>query len=704
MQYEVETEDAIYEVEASSDEEARAKVKARLAIDTAPEVQAVAPKSNLEGFLEHNQLTAPFAHPGQLIKDTANALAPAQLSQDIYPEGVPRSLPEALGFNLPFKILGQVGKEMLQGSSDSSQRAFEKAWMDNEQLQGKSFVDSIEPQVKGTYHNAIGLLGAFPLTQGLATAALDLEEGRGGSTGEVLGELSNIALPFLPKAIKGASNKLAGSLEKGAVNKYVSALNPKQKFQGLAEASARQSLERGEFGTLGNLARKAEKDKAKFGSELEQIYAESPATLDVGKATSPTLDQLANKQLYGDVQFNQPLETAARDLQANLQQAGELPVGEAWRLRQTLEQPAVKKGAYLPGTDPTLVAKAEASQAAADALRPALAEAEPKSVQPNKQYNYYSNLQTLLKNRKSPNSPISLKGATNLLRRQGVAGTVGGAIAGPGGAALAGIATEVLNAISNTTLWKTGSAVVQYKIAQALKAGKVADALAIYKSSGGDPSELQLPGDLEFKLSQIQDPDLSIIQDPQLAPTGEPRLTNAPNIFGGDEVPEGFRGQPELPVQEPGLELPLAQEPDLGAFQEPQESLGLTLDESMQQAGAPRVFEGETPAGFELPEVKTSQLEALAAELEHSGFQPSAINANGLTGQQIAIIEAADARATQAALRTINNPTYQKLPVQAVSGKTRASVLREIFQRHRQQAARAIQDLDRQRGSGVPIL
>lgn len=564
-----------------------------------------------QGFLEHNQLTAPFAHPVELAKDAAALADPTALAEEVAQD------PTALH---PANLAARAGTELAKGAYNTASGETEKRLstaIQDFNTPVNTLSEALTKPLKQQYELSMAGLAAFPLTTGISVAAGKLEDPatRAEGLGAALGEASNVLIPFAPKGARSLGNKVAPSIEARAIKDWAEAQRPMKSVEPLALDIAEESLKRHIWGTENKLRKLADTQEAQLGAKLEQIYKNSPATLDVGVGAAP-LQNLQNKTVFGGQQYNPGIEKAAQELAIKLHASGELPVAEAWKLRQELENPAARRNAYMPGADPSLAPAVEAGQTAADALRPALGEAEPLSKPVNQEYSYFRRLQTVLDNAKKPRSLT-----TDLVRKaaiQGLGVGLGALAGGPAGAIAGGklgAALALADAIKGTTFYKTGSANLRYRLAQALK---TQDPPAMLQAYQGDPAELKLP--------EPSNPDLEAFAEPVLEPPTALETTELPRVWGGDS-PDAFR--------------PL--------------------------------------------DAKAADLAMLQAELQHLGWEPPPVNTAGLSAEQILALSEADQRATTAAIRTIKNPSYQRLPTQG-QGRLKYQVLADIFNRHRKLA------------------
>lgn len=608
--YEVETDDAIYEVDAASDEEARQKVRAKLG-QAAP----AQPSVQLPRAIEHSssgigdaivdtakgagrRLGAVAEGLGSLvaspIQKAATALgtgAAAYLDDNPLAQEALSKPSAHLAFSplSGFEDLAKVGAHSLDRGSEYGGRAVEHAKVG----------DYTGAALEGTR----ALFAANPIT----SASIDSGERlvkSGDFTG--LGELAvDAALAGSPtkKARSGIADK-GTALREGAHKKVIDTiLRPTKKNKALADAAAKEMLERAIVGSPESIGKKAKKLEKKSGKEVQQLWASKPE-LDFPLApTKKALQEFAEaKGDFRGTTINADKVKAAGVELEKLDALGDsLKMGEGkpiWDsggnqgLIQLLEE-NVPARAYAKGTDPTISARGEASRVAADALRRTGEKLIPGLGKASKDYSFAANLKTLIENRKagSPSSAPIIKDT------------------------LLGTAKGIFDKLAYNPRWTTLSAVVQDRIGKLLEAARPAEAL----------EELQKAG-----------------------------------------IPkESLVGKGTLPEQE--LSLPAAAEPDLAAFAEPSVP-PLGLDEA---SSLPRVWGDAPPAGFELPEANLAALEALEAELAQLGVQIPDVAPAGLSTDQLLALQAADQQAIRDALRTINNPTYQGIGAPAAEGFTR---------------------------------
>lgn len=529
-------------------------------------------------------------------------------------------------------------------------------------------------------------LSAFPLTSG-AVLTGEKFAGDPSKRWEAIGEgifdiFTTAPLPKIPGATRTVPRKLAerGSrMVKGAIESYAEGLYPKLRFEGLSEKVAKEALDRGLWarglkdGGLGTLEDAASRLAAEHGPRIGEILRGADETLDVSALTEKPLREFgASETVGGQAQGVRDLAGAADEELARL--PGNISLEEAWRLRRIKEDPTVRAGAYLPGADPALTARVQAQGIVADTIRPALEEIKPELAPHMQGYSFAKNLQTLLETRKkTPETslnPFKAKNALELIDPY-----------------------RIVRAIQNSPRWKTGSALVRYRIGKLLEAGNIPEAA---KAAEVDLRPLNLPED--------RVPDLETYQAPE-SPFS-PAEPLAPSIWG-DEAPSGFQSLPEPPMS--ALERAAEAEflrPDLEAGinadqarlarefrQNRNKSRDKRYDMEEEWWNSPEPPLGTSPeriqalneaSAREFSTLKEGDMSSLLKELEDIGYSPEPIPFEGLSQTQLKKLHAADRKAAQVALRTMKNPTYQKLPIAGKSNaKLKKDVIKAIFDRHR---------------------
>ncbi len=491
------------------------------------------------------------------------------------------------------------------------------------------------------------------------------------------------AVPGLGKIVP----KLGKSLEAGAIQRYggpEGALRPPKRLEGLALRTGKEALDRGLWGSLESLKGSVEDILEGAGKEIQEFKSSKNIPLDEAKS-------IARNALDKAIEVgNKAKAKTAEELLYRLDElggeSGEIPYQRARDLRADLEANPAKSGAYIG--DPALAYGAKLEKKSADALRGKIHEVEP-SIQPADQsYSFGKNMEKLLGARRRPMSVLN-------------AGKMGG---------LGGIASAVVQKIIRGPRLKTGSALLQYRVAKMLQSGNI-------------PEAARLAG-VEFEKLDLPEESLDLSQLPREEPYIPPQEidSKAPNYWGGEPKPEFS----------PSLEGMSEQERLLTRMDlTPNKEAGINADQArlareyLQSKRPPRTWEGRPPEEFKEPfqpleltdnpseiadfrrpaEVKEpdlypykgqnqpklklpdKDLQMLLDEFDHIGFMPEDLAIND--PKSLKIVQRADDRATQAAIRTIKNKTYQSL-----DPAKKLQTLEKIFQRHRGQALKGRLVLD----------
>ncbi len=172
--------------------------------------------------------------------------------------------------------------------------------------------------------------------------------------------------------------------------------------------------------------------------------------------------------------------------------------------------------------------------------------------------------------------------------------------------------------------------------------------------------------------------------------------SQAPRLWG-DEVPKGFQEVTPQPrtIKEPKFPshperaqtleeaaFTRAESPEVDFRSGPVPEIRQELP--MNQFGILDEVQNSLPKGI-IPEEAAA---TVMQELDNIGYQPEAIPASQLDPKRLKALEEADKKSLDAIIRTIQNPTYQKLPIKALKEgqKTKANVIKEIFLRNRKLA------------------
>jgi hypothetical protein len=436
-----------YESQPSSSED---DVDAILASYEAPSMDSSTtpqpPKSAIGGFLE----TSPLA-PAKALYDGAEDIKNylGGLSLDDL-KTAPKGLWEASkGIGEGLLEVGKAAMKPITGIP---------AQMGNLAEAGQALVRGETGEVYGNLAEAA--LSTFPLTDTTSKAMLDQSQG-GYGTGRAVGEVASLGLTALGPATKA----LGAPLKEAAKSRYASAFRSTKGNRKLADAAADQALERGIYGPLedawykpSSLASQGRELMEEAGPKIQRLY-DVPDPVDISKAVL-ALDELPKKSVIAGVQKKPSLAEAAAaeifDLNRQTKGSDLLPASDAWALKKQLQRDVADARGYAKIDNPKQArAEIDAKRAEAQGLREALEAKFTESKSLNSDYSFGSDLQKLTKDAKvGPSFWGSVK--------QG--GITAGALA-------------KVQAIIQSPLFKTFSAVKQAKVAKLLESGQISEAL-----------------------------------------------------------------------------------------------------------------------------------------------------------------------------------------------------------------------------------
>lgn len=289
---------------------------------------------------------------------------------------------------------------------------------------------------------------------------------------------------------------LGGPLQKAAEGQYARALSPGTlQNKAITREITPELIRRGEFGSIESLEKKAGQEISRLSPELEAQYSHPVQGLpgeittrenmvtNAGTKVLQDLDKLKQSYMPGGKVAEPTAVKAIGDVQNIIRQYGaDISDTNLRRLRQIFEKGPAEKGVYT-GLDPAIGYAVEAKQQAADSIREIL-NSHPDIGRLNKEISFWLDVQRVT-------------GATNL-RRVGQAGglvkvlsPLAGAIgagaglpfghateAGLGAAVATQLAVFATQAI-RSPFWRTASAVLKDRFAQAIASGEVGEAAAL---------------------------------------------------------------------------------------------------------------------------------------------------------------------------------------------------------------------------------
>lgn len=301
-------------------------------------------------------------------------------------------------------------------------------------------------------------------------------------------EATTAGLPFL-----------AGPLQRTATTQYERALAPTTKInKAITQDISPELIQRGEYGSLGGLEKKAGQKISQLSPELNTAYQQAsslptstgslPATLP-GSGTKVIQDLEALKQTYmpgGQIAQPQAVN-AIGGVQDIVKQYGpDVDATTLRRLRQIFEDPVAQRGGYA-GADLSTSYTLNAQKQAADSIRGILNK-NPDIGALNKEISFWLDVQRVTSQsglRQTGQSGGLLK-VLSPLAAGGAAATTGmqfGAVHGMEAGVATALTTMAYQAMRSPT-WRTASAILKDRFAQALASGDVGAAAGLLSRFG----------------------------------------------------------------------------------------------------------------------------------------------------------------------------------------------------------------------------
>lgn len=332
---------------------------------------------------------------------------------------------------------------------------------------------------------ALGFTDAKDVPQTSRAASLDIAKG-----GAVQGAMQTgaEALPFL-----------AGPLKNSATTQYERALAPTTKInKAITQDIAPQMIQRGEWGSMEGMEKKAGQKISELNPQLNTAYQQA-SSMPTSMGTVPAKLQGAGTQVIQDLEnlkqsympggnVAQPQAVnAISGIQDIVKQYGpDISADHLRRLRQIFEEVPAQRGAYA-GADLSTNYTLNAQQQAADSIRGILNK-NPDIGSLNKEISFWLDVQRVTRD-----SGLRQTGQQGVLMK--VLSPMAGAVAGAGGAAAGGATTGIEAGLATTLAgygvqamrsptWRTASAVLKSKFADALARGSVGDVMALLARFG----------------------------------------------------------------------------------------------------------------------------------------------------------------------------------------------------------------------------
>lgn len=284
---------------------------------------------------------------------------------------------------------------------------------------------------------------------------------------------------------------LAGPLRRAATTQYERALAPTTKInKAITQEITPQLIQRGEKGSLEGLEARASQKIYDLSPQLNTAYGQAQGTGPIANAGTKVISDLESlKQSYmpQGIIAQPHAVNAIQGVQDIVKQYGpDVSPNSLRRLRQIFEEAPAKAGAYA-GADLSTSYTLNAQKEAADSIRGILNKA-PDIGALNKEISFWLDVQ-----RVTSQSGLRRTGQEGGLMKvlSPMAGALAGATTGIKFGATrgmeAGAATALTTAaiqITRSPLWRTTSAVVKDRLAQALARGDIGAVTALFGRFG----------------------------------------------------------------------------------------------------------------------------------------------------------------------------------------------------------------------------
>lgn len=294
---------------------------------------------------------------------------------------------------------------------------------------------------------------------------------------------------------------LAGPLKNAALKQYERALAPTTNInKAITQDIAPQMIERGEYGTLQGLEKKAGQKISELNPQLTSGYAQLQGAGKIpgsGTQVISDLEQLKQSYMPEGVVAQPSAVNAIQGVQDIVKQYGpDVSPNSLRRLRQIFEDPVAKAGGYA-GADLSTSYTLNAQQQAADSIRSILNKT-PNIGDLNKEISFWLDVQ-----RVTSQSGLRRTGQEGGLMKvlaplgAAAAGGMGlatrGATAGAEGAGASMLAAIAIQ-VTRSPAWRTATAVAKTNLANALARGDVGAVTALAARFGIAATQMNTQG------------------------------------------------------------------------------------------------------------------------------------------------------------------------------------------------------------------
>lgn len=294
---------------------------------------------------------------------------------------------------------------------------------------------------------------------------------------------------------------LAGPLKNAAASQYERALAPTTKpNKVIARKITPELINRGEYGSLGGLEDRAAQQAAVYRPQLDAAYQAMPvqSTAGSGPQIVQALENLKGKYTVQGMPANPTAVNAISGVQDVVKQYGnDIAPDSLRKLKAIFDEPVASRGGFAGG-DLTTAYTLKAQKAAGNSIRGILGQASPDVAALNKEISFWLDVQ-----RVTSQSGLRQTGQAGGLLKVlsplgvGAAGAMTGAQYGAHVGVEAGAAAALTTAaiqITRSPLWRTGSAVLKDRLADALARGSVGEVSALAARFGIAATGRSTPG------------------------------------------------------------------------------------------------------------------------------------------------------------------------------------------------------------------
>lgn len=277
----------------------------------------------------------------------------------------------------------------------------------------------------------------------------------------------------------------AGPLRRAATTQYERALAPTTKInKAITQDIVPGLLKRGERGSLEGLEKRATGEIAATKPKLNTAYGNVPASGTQGSGTTIVQDLEALKGKYvvkGQV-ANPSAVNAITGVQDIVKQYGaDIDPASLRQLKQIFDEPVASRGGFAGG-DLTTAYTLKAQKAAGNSIRKIMHQASPDVAALDKEISFWLNVQRVTSQsglRRTGQAGGLLRTFEPLATGLGAAAGISGGVTGSVEGALAGFLASQVGRAIRTPAWRTATAVIKDRLADALARGSVGDVMAL---------------------------------------------------------------------------------------------------------------------------------------------------------------------------------------------------------------------------------